>query len=90
MRTLLQPAVSLLDVAFMPRIPSSSGSTAGAGGAELAEVAENTEVNLETKNVPADPAVRGDTTAHGYINVYADRISDGAAFREIVNQILGN
>jgi hypothetical protein len=93
-------------------------------GADLAEVAENTEVNLETKNEPADPTVRADTTGHGYMNVYGDRISDGAAgekvfahelvhgtpvaadfatikgvegfpehqeaFREIVNQILGN
>ena len=51
-------------------------------GADLAEVAENTEVNVETKNVPADPDVRADTTAHGYMNVYADRIAGDTARQE--------
>ena len=53
-------------------------------GADLAEVAENTEVNVETKNVPVGHTdVRADTTAHGYMNVYADRIAGDTARQEV-------
>ena len=47
-------------------------------GAELAKIAEDTEVNAETVNTPKESNVGGDTNAAGHVNLYVDRLRTDA------------